>query len=621
MASVVLALLLKALVLASSVALVTCRNLQPKPCEVPLTAYYTERTETKDVRKTKFVKAGHANLSREFQGGDLMSTETDKEGNKTIKFRGHPKWHFDRRESDQHQPTAPSSLSACSLIYDEIQQADRALDEVREPGLCRYWYGLPFIDRWRGFRVQICQSRRDNDAPVSSVNCYLRKGDFKFPRVMCDFVAIRAAVWQYATGGKGWGQPGKDQWEGVQTGCTPDLQLEKEADISDSPPARFLEKLHYYGESNASGHVVCDERHWVRHPVLVLERWDPTNINQMHLDAVGAFIALAVAGLSPFETQFLAIDKQPPGPFIDFWQGMLPSHPPVFIGTRPSPATQRFYQGKLCFSRLVHGAHGGVGLMNLDWQTHLADRVLLRGNSRSEFHPAGDGHSNLCESAIMHAFRTHVLTALNVSTSQRDTNSSSTVEALDKRRPGQLSNTTTMADEFLRQQWQWPPRRERRILWLSRRPYSQVVDKARGRIHTYTPDRHVGNEAELLASLRQSLDKAAATDSRLSGWQIKDYNPGEAHTFTEQVLTATSADILMGVHGAGLTHCLYMRTGSALIELFGGNRGRENRHFDTLCSMVGQRRWEMDVGSLERVAPEGVWEKVRQAIEQLDALE
>ncbi|CEM02685.1 unnamed protein product [Vitrella brassicaformis CCMP3155] len=224
----------------------------------------------------------------------------------------------------------------------------------------------------------------------------------------------------------------------------------------------------------------------------------------------------------------------------------------------------------------------------------------------------------------MHAFRTHVLTALKVSTSQRDTNSKSgTVEALDKRRLGQLTNTTiSMADEFLQHQWQWPPRRERRILWLSRRPYSQVVDKARGRIHTYTPDRHVGNEAELLASLRQSLDRAAATESpRFSGWQIEDFNPGDSHSFREQVLRAASADILVGVHGAGLTLCIYMRTGSALVELFGGNRERENRHFDTLCSKVGQRRWEMDVGSLERVAPEGVWENVRQAIEQLDGVE
>jgi len=47
MASVVPALLLKALVVASCVALATCKNIQPQPCEVRMIAYYTERTGTK----------------------------------------------------------------------------------------------------------------------------------------------------------------------------------------------------------------------------------------------------------------------------------------------------------------------------------------------------------------------------------------------------------------------------------------------------------------------------------------------------------------------------------------------------------------------------------------------
>jgi len=52
MASVVPALLLKALVVASCVALATCKNIQPQPCKVRMTAYYTELTGTKKTAQT-----------------------------------------------------------------------------------------------------------------------------------------------------------------------------------------------------------------------------------------------------------------------------------------------------------------------------------------------------------------------------------------------------------------------------------------------------------------------------------------------------------------------------------------------------------------------------------------
>ena len=47
-----------------------------------------------------------------------------------------------------------------------------------------------------------------------------------------------------------------------------------------------------------------------------------------------------------------------------------------------------------------------------------------------------------------------------------------------------------------------------------------------------------------------------------------------------------SADALVGVHGAGLVWSVFMRRGSKLFEVFGGNRGRENTHYKKIATYV-----------------------------------
>lgn len=69
--------------------------------------------------------------------------------------------------------------------------------------------------------------------------------------------------------------------------------------------------------------------------------------------------------------------------------------------------------------------------------------------------------------------------------------------------------------------------------------------------------RKIANEEELVSLLQQY------------GFEILN---AEDHTLEEQLDIFSSCDTLMGIHGAGLTNCFFMRTGGKLVEL----RKKEN---------------------------------------------
>jgi len=50
----------------------------------------------------------------------------------------------------------------------------------------------------------------------------------------------------------------------------------------------------------------------------------------------------------------------------------------------------------------------------------------------------------------------------------------------------------------------------------------------------------------------------------------------ENHSVKEQLEIITNTDILIGVHGAGLSWCIFMKNGSTLIEMYPGNSNTDN---------------------------------------------
>jgi len=62
--------------------------------------------------------------------------------------------------------------------------------------------------------------------------------------------------------------------------------------------------------------------------------------------------------------------------------------------------------------------------------------------------------------------------------------------------------------------------------------------------------------------------------------QLQSYNINyvylENHTVKEQLEIIANTDILIGVHGAGLSWCIFMKNNSTLIELYPGNSNTDN---------------------------------------------
>ena len=100
--------------------------------------------------------------------------------------------------------------------------------------------------------------------------------------------------------------------------------------------------------------------------------------------------------------------------------------------------------------------------------------------------------------------------------------------------------------------------------------------------------RALSNAAELMRFLSEDvLSALAANEIR---WTLKRVLLEEMH-IAHQLEVIAAADILLGVHGAGLTHVMFVPQredgGAHLIELFCGNRGSVNTHYRLIAAWKG----------------------------------
>ena len=106
------------------------------------------------------------------------------------------------------------------------------------------------------------------------------------------------------------------------------------------------------------------------------------------------------------------------------------------------------------------------------------------------------------------------------------------------------------------------------IVMLLRRDYVTHAGNTEGKV-----SRKIKNEFELLESLREQYPRAD-----IQGVQF------DRLTFKEQLELVSRVDILIGMHGAGLTHVLFLPSHAGLIELYPlyWTKGVRNMYFESM---------------------------------------
>ena len=106
------------------------------------------------------------------------------------------------------------------------------------------------------------------------------------------------------------------------------------------------------------------------------------------------------------------------------------------------------------------------------------------------------------------------------------------------------------------------------IVWSSRRPYCCINNK------TVAVRRSLRDEEKLLTILRSHLGP---------GYNLTSVDFGQLST-RESIQVVSQSDIMVGVHGAGLIWSAFLPIHGGLLEVFGGDRAKNNRHYHNVAS-------------------------------------
>ena len=125
------------------------------------------------------------------------------------------------------------------------------------------------------------------------------------------------------------------------------------------------------------------------------------------------------------------------------------------------------------------------------------------------------------------------------------------------------------------------------VLFVWRRDYLAHPRNPSGHVN-----RKIANEAELMATARRELLPSA----RVRGEQL------DALPMREQLRLVRDTDVLVGMHGAGLSHTLFLPRRAALIEFYPTYWSPDNAHFRKMAEWRGLHyaRWVNNDQHLEQ---------------------
>jgi len=303
-------------------------------------------------------------------------------------------------------------------------------------------------------------------------------------------------------------------------------------------------------------------------------------------DFVTTFISLAIAGdkldLQEKGLQIAHMDNQSDGPYMPFWERI--SYPNPVIKMNDSNRPKPFQSERTCLKSSIYNVHGGVSLLTY---TGI----------------------NRCHSPIIQAFGQWTLDLFGVSR-QSSTNMSSSSSNLisSDSKNSILKNTKKVI----------------RIVWSSRPP-PDPASPSFAKLTSWQRNRIVYNEKDVIDYTQQQIRQLYELDSSTTppmfeGFDLSNIDiqlesiPFGSLTFENQLKSMANINILIGMHGAGLVHSLWMTPNSPqhrVIELlprgFGGAF-----HLKNMAYWMGIKYIPVNVRLIVNTLPvETVWDALK----------
>mmetsp|Transcript_5557 Transcript_5557/g.15531 ORF Transcript_5557/g.15531 Transcript_5557/m.15531 type:complete len:399 (-) Transcript_5557:538-1734(-) len=283
---------------------------------------------------------------------------------------------------------------------------------------------------------------------------------------------------------------------------------------------------------------VCDV--WEDHPVIMIQRDTFANFFHDSEDFFNLFLALLILKWEIGDSQVFLVDLYPKGPFWAVWEKVFGKGRPPLLAW---DIREKYGDKKVCFKNIAMGIYGP------------AATITLAGFNT----PCSHG-------AVVRAYSDVFLRGLNLH--------SAALRATPASQDPKKVVVTWMAR---RPSVNWPEKNFCDDSTFFKCHYFQ-------RLGVRQLQRQVKNEAEVTAKLKE-LERETYRNGAVVEVRIQDYN---LLTFEQQLANDVETDIMVGPHGAGLQHSLYMRDRGVLIELFiDGTSGR--RHFHNMAKWHGRK--------------------------------
>lgn len=461
-------------------------------------------------------------------------------------------------------------------LYQMIVKTDQMLNELSISSIdeqCSIAYGLNFLDFWHSNHMRICSSPPPySKLPNirSEIECYLlpdEKDQTRTPQsawfTLCR--TFRSQInWKLFQS--------ENRSGALKAYCDPTMlrNIIQTKHIFPTIVGKwFIDSL----EDKERNKLVCDFNHDMKvndQPFFFLHRWSPSNYYHQMEDFVTTFMSFALLNIDPIGDNLKIIITdgwiENDSLFKDVWLNLFTgySNRSKWKNTNSKNAKNGYlfhvspYNGKMaveynssiieCFSQTIHNVHGGVSLL-----------------SYKRYRTKGIQFDSNCRSSIITAFSYYFLHSFNIL-------------------PGFQRTQIKMEQTSI----------PCKILFISRvkntsYPFS---GESHSNIH-----RELVNERDFLLNIQTKIDSFDSSEfqqkSEISVCQkwILERIVLEQHSIAEQIEITSNAEIVIGVHGAGLTHVITMNGledgGSYLIEIFCGDRRRVNTHYAQIAFRKG----------------------------------